>query len=449
MVGLNRLALLILVCVAVTDLVAVPPARAQSLEEELARLVAEHPQIRAAVKSVATNREEVRKAAASYYPTVNLAGEFGQQYIDSPTERADPVHKPSSRTKETSTLTVTENLFDGFTTESSARSANLNRLVSEATLASTKQNTLMEGVSAYVDVMRQLQLVDLASQNEETIQIQLNLEDERVQQGSGIAVDVLQAKSRLQLAKERRVRFDGNLENAFTRFSQVFNHPPALDRLVEPVPAADLIPDSLESAIDVAIIENPQVLNSSRQIEVAREGLRQARAEYMPSIDLVGTANFEKDNEAVIGVRRDYSVLLTANWDLFTGFTARANTAQASFQLSASHDTYDYTVRKVIEQVRLSWQALQTARQRLDLLENAVNIASEVFESRKALRASGRETVINVLDAESEITNAQINYASALFDEREAVYRLLLSMGRLNLPSIGNVPEGGGDTLPH
>ena len=45
---------------------------------------------------------------------------------------------------------------------------------------------------------RQNQLVELATQNEETIQIQLNLEDERVLKGSGIAIDVLQAKSRLQ-----------------------------------------------------------------------------------------------------------------------------------------------------------------------------------------------------------------------------------------------------------
>jgi len=47
-------------------------------------------------------------------------------------------------------------------------------------------------------VSRQNQLVELATQNEETIQIQLNLEDERVLKGSGIAIDVLQAKSRLQ-----------------------------------------------------------------------------------------------------------------------------------------------------------------------------------------------------------------------------------------------------------
>ena len=67
-----------------------------------------------------------------------------------------------------------------------------------------------------------------------------------------------------------------------------------------------------------------------------------------------------------------------------------------------------------------------------ELLENAVNIASEVFSSRQRLREAGKETVINVLDAENEVNNAQINFTSASYDERLAVYQLLLSMGLLN-----------------
>ena len=55
-----------------------------------------------------------------------------------------------------------------------------------------------------------------------------------------------------------------------------------------------------------------------------------------------------------------------------------------------------------------------------------------MFESRKKLREAGKETVINVLDAENEVNNAQTNYTSAFYDERLAVYQLLLSMGRLD-----------------
>ena len=86
--------------------------------------------------------------------------------------------------------------------------------------------------------------------------------------------------------------------------------------------------------------------------------------------------------------------------------------------------------------VKLSWQALLTVRERLELLENAINIASEVFDARQKLREAGKETVINVLDAESEIFNARINFTTASYDERLAVYQLLLAMGRLNLENL-------------
>lgn len=425
-------------------MLAAAEARAVTLEEALASLLADHPQIRAATKAVATARANIDKAGVGFYPRVNVLGTTGPEQIDSPSTRE--TGKDFSRQKQTGTLTVTQNLFNGFSTSSATKQAVWAKLANQSKLEDTMQQTLMEGVKAYIDVLRQLQLVELATQNEETIQIQLNLEDERVQKGSGIAVDVLQAKSRLQLSKERRVRFEGALEDAFTKYTQVFNVAPEIDKLIEPMPPADLIPDSLEAAINIALSENPQLQQSDRQVALAREKKASSAFDLYPTVDLVGKMNYENDNAGVIGTRRDMSVLLQANWDLFTGFSTRSNVAQASFDYAASRDTYDFTIRKTVEAVRIAWQKLKTSRERLALLENAVNIASEVFESRKKLRTAGKETVINVLDAETEISNARINFASASFDERESVYNLLLAMGRLTLPELEVSAEGAGDT---
>jgi adhesin transport system outer membrane protein len=303
------------------------------------------------------------------------------------------------------------------------------------TLEGTRQNTVLEGATAYVNVLRQKRLIELSRENEGTIRQQLQLEDERVQRGSGIAVDVLQAKSKLQSAKERRVTFEGALQGAISRFTQTFNHSPNIDAMTDPVPPIEMVPSDLERAIDTALLGNPALGNSSVTIEVARERRRTVRAEMYPSLDVSSAWNFEKNAGAVLGVRRDYSVTLTATWDLFTGFSTRNLLSQAAFDLGATKDIHDFTARKVIEQTRLAWQALFTARQRLELLENAVNIASEVFSSRQKLREAGKETVINVLDAENEVNNTQINFTSASYDERLAVFQLLLAMGLLN-------PEG-------
>lgn len=422
----------------VAALFAAQPASARPLNEELADLLKYHPQIEASRKAISSSSEGVNRALSGFYPTVTVDGAIGPTIIDNPTTRArNTESKDQVRTKNTAGLNVTQNLFKGFATTSLTQTARLNQEVAEITLENTLQNVLFEGISAYIDVLRQKRLVELSRSSEETIQTQLNLEDERVRRGSGIAVDVLQAKSRLQIAKERRVNFEGAQEDAVTRFRQVFNSAPNIDAMMDPMPPVELLPANLLAAITTALEENPAVSNAAATIEVARERQRTVKSEYYPSVDLVAEANYEKHDDTTIGTRRDYSLVLEANWALFSGFSTKASAAQAAYDYGSSKDNQAFVVRKVEEQTRLSWQALLTVRERVELLENAVNIASEVFDARQKLREAGKETVINVLDAESEIFNAQINYTAASYDERVAVYQMLLAMGRLNGKTLG------------
>lgn len=119
------------------------------------------------------------------------------------------------------------------------------------------------------------------------------------------------------------------------------------------------------------------------------------------------------------------------------GFATNASVAQAALNYRASQENHEFVTRNVVEATRRAWQQLVTARERVDLLENAVNIASEVFEARKRLREEGKETVINVLDAENGIIDAQIQFTQVSYDQRLAVYQLLQALGRLDEASLG------------
>jgi adhesin transport system outer membrane protein len=184
--------------------------------------------------------------------------------------------------------------------------------------------------------------------------------------------------------------------------------------------------------MDIALQENLATGNSGVTMKVARTQKAIRRAEYFPTFDLVGIYNFEKNNGATLGVRRDYSLQLQANMNLFNGFSTEAGISQTNFDYRASQDSHLFVTRQIIQQPRLALQALVTARQRVALLENAVNIASKIITARRKLREAGKETILNMLDAENEVINAQINYTSATFDERIAIYQLMLAMGRLN-----------------
>ena len=110
--------------------------------------------------------------------------------------------------------------------------------------------------------------------------------------------------------------------------------------------------------------------------------------------------------------------------------------AQAAFEYSATLNNRLFVSRKTEEEARLSWQALRTACERVLLLRNAAGISRDVLVSRFRLREAGQESDLRVLDAQTEVFNAEINLVSAIFDGWLSVYRMLLAVGRLDFESL-------------
>ncbi|MBC7950265.1 MAG: TolC family outer membrane protein [Rhodospirillaceae bacterium] len=416
------------------------PLAAQTLVEELHGLVESHPQIQAKQKGVRSAEEGIRVARSGYLPTVRVNGDTGPEYVDSPSRRLTEGHR-YYKGRETSGLVVTQRLYDGNLTDSAVDAAKVSRELSSSDLRATRQNAIQEGVLAYVDVLRQIKLIQLARDNERKIQEQLSLEDERVQKGSGIASDVLAAKQRLQVAKERRVNFEGAFQAAVAKYTQVFGNAPDAARLSDPPVPAALIPPELDDAIHSAEKDNPTILTANKTIELTSERRRTAEAGYYPNLDLIGRANYENDKNGTVGVRRDWSLLLTASWELFSGFKTDAQVAQASYEHAASKDNSLYANRKVSETVKIAWHKLKTARERIGLLENAAILAEEVWEAQKKRREAGKATVQDVLDEETRINDARINYTGAYYDMIQHSYELLGAMGRLEVEDIERSPE--------
>jgi len=424
------------------------PSVAAPLEDEMRDLIANHPQIQAKTKAVNSAEEGIRAARAGFLPTAKIGGDQGHEYVDSP-DRRDTQAKPFSDHRNTASLTVTQKIFDGFATDSAVDAAKVSHDISDSDLRATRQTTLLEGTVAYLDTLRYTRLVALARESERKVSEQLNLEDERVQKGSGIASDVLAAKQRLQTAKARRVEYEGGFQAATARFTQVFGHAPEVAALSDPPLPVDLVPESLDASIDAAERDNPSLQSATKGINLSGERRRAAEAGYWPTVDLVGKADYEHGKNAVVGVRRDWSVLLVANWELFSGFKTDAQVAQASWDLGAAKDTRNQTSRKVSEAVRTAWYKLETQRQRLDLLDTASTLAEEVWEAQKKKQTAGKATITEVLDDENRIIDARVAYTGAFYDMYQAAFELLSALGRLEVESLARAkPAVSRDVSP-
>jgi len=411
-------------------------SRSESLEQALTGLLADNPRLSAARHNIEAKSQGQREAFSAYYPTLSVIGDGGWEYTNSPTRRDDG-QDPLSTDRESATLTLKETIWDGNRRDAQYEIANRNRDVADLSLNVTIQDLLFEAITAYHEVIRNIRLIEIAKADEETLQQQLKLEDERVTRGSGIAVDVLQAKSRLQQAKERRVAFEGRLREAKARYVEIFNKDPIIEELIEPIPPVALLPETVDSATSIAVTDNPVLAVSEQSIEIAAQEREVARSEFFPTLELVGRANYENNVDGVSGHRDDYAVLVQVTWELFSGFRTSAASARTAATRLQRVEERNETARKIAEETRLAWENLQTARERVELLQNAVNIAGEVYDSRVKLRAAGRETSINVLDSLSELRTAQINFVNASFDARVSVYRVLRAIGHLQPKDMG------------
>ncbi|MDX1738696.1 MAG: TolC family protein [Alphaproteobacteria bacterium] len=411
-------------------------AHAQNLNDDLLDLVKTHPLIVSQREELKSLGYSVDESEAAFLPRLSLYGDSGAEHVDNPSRRSSGLDSSRLR-RDKVTLTLTQNLFNGYADVNNVKSSEANYRATEYLLKDTIRQEMLRGIIAYIDVLKFAKMVKLSKDRELTIMEQLQLENERVERGSGIAVDVLEAKSRLRKAKEKTVANVQKLEAAEASYERAFGRLPNAAEMDDVMPPKDLLPFTLDEAISLALGNRGTILSSkefSRGLEHVKEA---TKSEYYPSVDLVSSYDYEDNVSATRGIARTGSIIVQANWELFSGFATDSRVAAAAEMENSVKNSVRNERRKAEEEVKKAWSELERGQERYDLLVSAVDIAEEVFDSRKRLQDAGKETTINVLDAESQVYDSHISLIEMDYVSRAAVYKVLAAAGMLTPENLG------------
>jgi adhesin transport system outer membrane protein len=240
-------------------------SRAVTMLEELATLEEVHPLLRAGWDNVEVAEYGVLGSIAGFLPKITGKGTYGYEHT-----RLAAGASYLGFSVNTESATFKQNVFNGLRTYSGFRSAQKLEKLSLIALEGTRQSLLFEGINAYINVRRSSQIVGIARAEEETIRMQASLEAERARKGGGIAVDVMFAKARLQLAKDRRAAQEGLLRNAISSYTQIFDRLPNLAEMTDPEDPKQLLPATLGDAIRTAVQMHPSMLAANTQVDQLR-----------------------------------------------------------------------------------------------------------------------------------------------------------------------------------
>jgi outer membrane protein TolC len=430
-------------------------ANAKPLQTELEHLMSSHPLLRAS--SLAIDSAEKRSAAvkASIMPRITITASKGNEIITTQSYLPDDNYylgnagtgpeQYSDLNGSKVSLGMESPLYAGGRNVARIVSAAIDQDISATNMAATTQDILLEGITAYLQVARYKMLIELTKENEKSTQRQLELERKRVEAGGGVEVDAMQARTRLQIVRERRVYYNQGLRDVMANYEQVFGHAPSFESFQGVGMFDSALPFSLDEAMSAGLANSPRLKAAALQIDKADQQVSITKSALLPKVDLV--MNKSKDlNKNALSYRDDFYVGVRMNWSFNLGREDFYSLDAAKIQRSEQFEKSINARNKNAEAIRIAWNQLINGRERLDLLADAASISKSVMEDRKKLRDAGKETALSVLDAEVEYYGVLANKINAMFDTRIGSYRLLATMGKLTPQMIGL--DGGSFRLP-
>lgn len=410
------------------------PAGAQPLRFLLQRVAQSHPTIVAQYEQTLASKATVDQARSGYLPRVSTGVNYGYQERDRSGGLGTSGESTSSPLD--FNFAISQNLFEGFRTDGTVQAAESSLASTHHQYTAARQQLFLQAINAYIQLIRQQHLLQLSKQNIQTLTTQVGLEEERMMAGTGISVDVLLAKSRLQQAHERYASFLGSFHQAEASFVQFFGMKPDYRTLRMPSVHRNAMPTQLPQAIQTALMNSPTLKSSQADADAAYSERTVARAGYYPQLDVVASSNYTESDDDISGETTTSGIQLRGSWEIFSGFADKARETQAIHNYQSTLASQQLAQRQVIESTKRAWANMITIQQRANILQNAVNIAQQVYEARLRLRDIGSETAINVLDAENELFSSQISAVGAQYDSYVATYQLLQTMGMLETGSI-------------
>ena len=170
-------------------------------------------------------------------------------------------------------------------------------------------------------------------------------------------------------------------------------------------------------------------LTLEQSIERFAEGVRLAKTDYLPNLNLTG--RYDTNTKDPFGHGGDsYTVMGQLTWNVFDGLLTTNKVRQANAEKNAAEHRYDGMREAVLFEVRKAFYDLDEAKQRLDVSAASIAEGEEGLRIIKRRFESGMSKTIDVLDAETALTRARTNRAQALYDYNVAIAALQLAVGR-------------------
>jgi outer membrane protein len=456
----------IVVCLLIVVALCARPVAAETLDEALANAYLINPALNSQRASLRATDEQVAVAKSGMRPNINATGDAGFQSSDgsiagSGTQSNQPTCSALEQQNEPAfcaflieqastensllgfgtthphgyAVTLSQPVFEGFQNLNAIRQAKSTVQAGRESLRAVEEATLLNAITAYVDVVRDQAVVSLRQTNVDVLTEQLRQTKDRFNVGEVTRTDVAQAEARRSDAITQLYAAQANFKTSRATYEQVIGHPPS--NLVHPPTIVHLLPTTLNDAMTLGDGENPVILNAVYQEEASLYNVNQIMGELLPQVTLDAQYQQRFDLSTLLKEQETTTVMGRVNIPLYQGGGVAARVRQAKETNNRLKKEVEDARLRIHAEVASNWAQLQATASEIQSAQSSLEANGIALQGVREEEKVGQRTTLDVLNAQLEYLGSQIQLVTAKRDRVVAEYALYSSVGRLDAQSLG------------
>jgi outer membrane protein len=414
---------------------AATPVMADTIEAALVRSYQNNPQLNAQRAAVRGTDENVPQALSGYRPKVAVTASAGYQYSDSLTNQqlggvVVPQSLVGTNPPRSVGATVTQTLYNGQQTANRTRAAEGQVSAAREGLRILEETVLLSAASIYMDYLRDAAIVEVQRSNTRVLEQTLKQTQDRFNVGEVTRTDVAQSEAQLAAGRTQQLTAESNLVTTRANFRRIIGNEP--EQLAAASPVDRYLPTLLPRAIDLGLMENPNVTAAMYGIDVSFLGVKVAEGALFPTVSL--QASIQQTYETTLTLYRSFNASATAQ------ITVPVYQGGAEYSLIRQSKETLAQQRLNLEQVRdqtratiaQAWGQLQAAKSQVSSAQSQVTASETALNGVREEARVGQRTTLDVLNAQQALVNARVALVTAQHDRVVASYSVLSAIGRLS-----------------
>jgi outer membrane protein len=421
-----------------TPVPAQPQAQNQTQNQTAQRLtladaeaiaIQNHPQIKAATQLALAATEQVKEVQSIYYPQASGAATGAKAESDSRIA-AGFLNSPAIYDKFADGVTVTQLVTDFGHTHELSKSSHYHAQAQQENVVTTRADVLLRVDVSYFGVMKAQSVLKVAEETVKARQLVADQVSEMAKSSLKSGLDVSFANVDLARAQLLLVQAQNDLQSSYAQLSDALGYSDqrTFQLMDEPMPGPP--PPDIAPLVAEAFQNRPEIISQGLDVKSAQSYATAERDLWFPTISAAGVTGLIPFRQEPLPSR--YAAAgFNLNIPIFNGRLFNAEHVEAQAHASAQEQLLADLQNRIAQDVRTSWLNVISAYQRLSLTQQLLEQTTQAYDLAKGRYQLGLSSIIELSQAQLNLTEAQVEQVSAQYDYESQTANLNYQLGRV------------------